>query len=156
MNLNNDALDQLLPLQSGSHTDVRRIEIDIPMRYAECRFVLADGRQVRLKDRRQLLGWTMGSERRRFFFCAGDQLIRLRTNAARRRQVREAQRWDEFDAVRALSDADRSVSDLGKTIHKVVAPDGHLLFIAPLPATIEAYNAPHALAEPQLTPALAT
>ena len=131
MTLDHQDLDQLLPLESGSHGAIVGLDIDIPMRYAECVVELADGRRTRLKDRRQLLGWTLGAERRSYYFRVGDRVIVLKTNTARRHPIRQIDCWEAFSACRALSSADLRVSELGKTVHKIVAPDGSLLFIAP-------------------------
>ena len=55
----------------------------------------------------------------------------LKTNTARRHQIRQIECWNAFSACRALSNTDHRVSELGKSVHKIVAPDGSLLFIAP-------------------------
>ena len=131
MTLDHADLDQLLPLESGDHGAILGLDIDIPMRYAECVVKLADGSRTRLKDRNQLLGWTLGSERRSYYFRAGDRIVVLKTNAARRQQIRQIECWDAFSACRALSGTDLRVSELGKSVHKIVTRDGSLLFIAP-------------------------
>lgn len=152
-------LNRLIPLDDGCHSDVVRLEINIPFRFAECHFLLRDGTRTGLRNRRQLLGWTMGSARREYYFEANEQLVRLRTNTARQQQLRDVALYDGFAACRALSDADRRVTDLGRTVHKVVAPDGHLLFIAPELARVsdsaaELLNT--TLTAPATAPALAT
>lgn len=131
MTLDHEDLDQLLPLESGNHGAVVGLDIDIPMRYAECVVNLADGRRTRLKHRSQLLGWTLDAERRGYYFRAGDRVILLKTNTARRHQIRQIECWKSFSACRALSGTDLRVSELGRSVHKIVAPDGSLLFIAP-------------------------
>jgi hypothetical protein len=50
-------LDQLVPLQGASHSDVIDYSVTVPMRNAELSARLADGRTTRLIDSRQFLGW---------------------------------------------------------------------------------------------------
>ena len=50
-------LDQLVPLQGASHRDVVDYAVTVPMRNAELRARLANGRTTRLIDSRQFLGW---------------------------------------------------------------------------------------------------
>jgi hypothetical protein len=50
-------LDQLVPLQGASHSDVIDYSVTVPMRNAVLSARLADGRTTRLIDSRQFLGW---------------------------------------------------------------------------------------------------
>lgn len=82
-------LDQLLPLAGASHADVVRYAVDIPMRYAECFATLADGRSVRLRDARQLLGRTGDECDCMLLFATGNRYLLLSA---------ETGRVDELDA----------------------------------------------------------
>lgn len=123
-------LDRLIPLANGSHADVVSYGIDIPMRYAECYAVLADGTVTRFRYRAQLLGWSGSAQRRSIYFKADDCAIRIRTNAGRRRQIRSIDTWPEFVAIEALSGTDPQVRELEGPLHEVVARDGKLLFVS--------------------------
>lgn len=78
-----DFLDRAIPLESASHADVVEYSVDIPMRYAECFARLADGQIVRLKDRRQFVGWSGWSGARSFLFNNGRQRIEIQVEARR-------------------------------------------------------------------------
>ena len=51
-------LDTLIPLRDASHADVVEYRVEIPMRYAECNAILADGRKVKFVAPRKFLGWS--------------------------------------------------------------------------------------------------
>ena len=51
-------LDAALPLRTGSHRDVVKYCVDIPMRFAECFAILKDGRRVPLANKRSFVAWT--------------------------------------------------------------------------------------------------
>ena len=51
-----DILDNLIPLRDASHAEVVRYHVDIPMRYADCFAVLADGRRVAFRYKRRFIG----------------------------------------------------------------------------------------------------
>ncbi|MEE8426536.1 MAG: hypothetical protein V3S15_04565 [Woeseiaceae bacterium] len=78
-----DFLDRVIPLEGASHADAVEYSVDIPMRYAECFARLADGRIVRLKDRRQFVGWSGWSGARSFLFSNGCQRIEIQVEAMR-------------------------------------------------------------------------
>jgi hypothetical protein len=101
-------LDQAVPLKGASHADVVSYSFDIPMRYAECYAVLADGQKVRLKNARQFMGWS-GPE--------GERTLLFRNNG--RRIVIDA-RARHQESVN---------SDRRNGVHKFVARDGSLLFM---------------------------
>ncbi len=61
-------LDSLIPLRHASHADVVEYRIEIPMRYAECCAVLADGTTARFVDPRKFLGWSSHDPRRSLLF----------------------------------------------------------------------------------------
>jgi hypothetical protein len=46
-------LDELIPLRRGSHADVVEYRVEIPMRYAECHAILADGSRVAFRNPRR-------------------------------------------------------------------------------------------------------
>ena len=101
-------LDEAVPLKGASHADVVSYSVDIPMRYAECYAVLADGQKVRLKNARQFMGWS-GPE--------GERTLLFRNNG--RRIV--------IDAGARHHEAERSGRLNG--VRKFTARDGSLLFM---------------------------
>lgn len=137
MELTTRTLDRLIPLAAGSHADVVRYGIDIPMRYAECYAELADGSVTRLRHRGQLLGWSGPAHRLRLWLKAGDRAIRIRTNARRRRYVRSVEAWSGYTAVAALSPADARVRAMAGTPSELVARDGRLLYLTTAAAAEE-------------------
>jgi len=64
-----DFLDRTIPLDGASHADVVSYSVEIPTRYAECYCLLADGRKVRLADRRKFIGWSGHGAARSLLFC---------------------------------------------------------------------------------------
>ena len=76
---NIDYLDRYVPLCGVSHADVVNYSVDIPLRYAECRAELDDGRIARLADKRQFLGWSGHEPHPALLFACGHQWIALRT-----------------------------------------------------------------------------
>jgi hypothetical protein len=65
-------LDSLIPLRGASHADVVEYRVEIPMRYAECHAILADGRKVRFVNPRKFLGWSSHEARRSLLFSHDD------------------------------------------------------------------------------------
>ncbi len=63
-------LDAALPLRTGSHGDVVRYCVDIPMRFAECFAILKDGRKVPLANKRSFIAWTGHAPRCEMLFEA--------------------------------------------------------------------------------------
>jgi malate synthase len=51
-------LDEVIPLDGASHTDVVNYSVEIPVRYAECFALLSDGRKVGLAEPRRFVGWS--------------------------------------------------------------------------------------------------
>ncbi|MDJ0917017.1 MAG: hypothetical protein QNJ05_04575 [Woeseiaceae bacterium] len=149
-------LDRLIPLTEGSHADVTGLAVDIPLRYAECLVMLADGRTARLKSRNQFLGWTFAKEHNALYFRCGSEVIRIETDRKRHNCVSRIDAWPEYSACRALSAADPKVTRLGKTVHKIVAPDGNLLFLAPEREATEALRIGTPRQQPAHTPASIT
>lgn len=127
-------LDEQIPLESASYRDVLQMEVDIPTRYAECLATLADGRRMRLRRPQQLLGRSVSGDRASFYFtCRRGQIIRLRTDSAFRRQIRGMDYWSNVAFCRAYSSTDERVQQLGSDVHRIIAIDGSLLFLAPEP-----------------------
>jgi len=62
-------LDQAIPLSGASHADVVSYSVAIPMRYAECFGVLADGRKVGFADKRKFIGWSGYGDDQSLLFC---------------------------------------------------------------------------------------
>lgn len=61
-------LDEAIPLQGASHSDVVEYVVEIPMRYAECFAQLADGSKVALQNPRQFVGWSRHDRTRSLLF----------------------------------------------------------------------------------------
>lgn len=61
-------LDEAIPLQGASHADAVEYLVEIPMRYAECFALLADGRKVALRNPRQFVGWSSHARDRSLLF----------------------------------------------------------------------------------------
>jgi len=100
-------LDQAVPLKGASHADVVSYAVDIPMRYAECYAVLANGNRVRLQNARQFMGWSGPEGERTLLFRNNGRRIVIDTCPER-----ESRRSGHLDGVR-----------------KFIARDGGLLFM---------------------------
>lgn len=74
------SLDALIPLRGASHADVVGYTVEVPMRYAECLAILADGRKVALLDRRQFKGWTDSGSKRTLLFEKADLHLELQVD----------------------------------------------------------------------------
>ena len=61
-------LDELIPLQDASHTEVVEYSVEIPLRNAECYALLQDGRKVRFQDPRKFVGWSSHNPSRTLLF----------------------------------------------------------------------------------------
>lgn len=75
-----DFLDRAIPLAGASHADVVKYSVEIPMRYAECYALLADGRKVKLAERRKFVGWTGYGEDRSLLFRNNGLHIEIQTD----------------------------------------------------------------------------
>ena len=73
-------LDQVIPLKGASHADVVSYSVEVPMRYAECFATLADGRKVRLADKRRFIGWSGDDANRTLLFRKNLLHIELHTD----------------------------------------------------------------------------
>lgn len=63
-------LDAAVPLKCGSHADVVRYIVDVPMRYAECFAVLRNGQTVPLANKRSFMAWSGREARHSLMFEA--------------------------------------------------------------------------------------
>jgi hypothetical protein len=61
-------LDEAIPLQGASHTDVLEYVVESPIRYAECCALLSDGRKVGLQDPCKFVGWSRNGRNRSLLF----------------------------------------------------------------------------------------
>ena len=69
-------LDQLVPLHEASHTEVVDYQVSIPMRYAELRARLANGKTARLQNAAQFLGWLgYGANPTLLFACDKQRVV---------------------------------------------------------------------------------
>ena len=75
-------LDELIPLRGASHTEVVNYLVSIPMRYAEVRARLANGRTARLADAKQFLGWRGYGANPTLLFGCGDRRVVVETGAS--------------------------------------------------------------------------
>jgi hypothetical protein len=70
-------LDNLIPLRHASHAEVVEYRVEIPMRYAECYALLADGRKAQFMDSRKFLGWSSHDARRSLLFRNNDVTLEV-------------------------------------------------------------------------------
>lgn len=68
-------LDNLVPLDGASHSDVIDYCVAVPMRYAEVQARLADGSTARLANSRQFIGWTGYGTNPTLLFDCGDRNV---------------------------------------------------------------------------------
>ena len=116
-------LDELIPLRGASHADVVEYLVEIPMRYAECHALLADGRKVRLVDSRKFLGWSSHDSRRSLLFHNNDITLEVEVD-------NEAAQKDK-STVRSIN-LQAAIRNGASRVKKFIGIDGGLLI---LPAT---------------------
>ena len=116
-------LDDLIPLRGASHADVVEYLVEIPMRYAECCALLADGRKVRLVDSRKFLGWSSHDSRRSLLFHNNDITLEVEVD-------NEAAQKDK-STVRSIN-LQAAIRNGASRVKKFIGIDGGLLI---LPAT---------------------
>ena len=68
-------LDKIAPLHRASHSDVVDYSVTIPLRYAELRARLVNGKTARLINPRQFLGWLGYGQNPTLLFGCGDQRV---------------------------------------------------------------------------------
>ena len=79
--LNAQYLDKLIPLIGASHTEVVNYLVSVPMRYAEVRARLANGRTARLADAKQFLGWRGYGANPTLLFGCGERRVIVETGS---------------------------------------------------------------------------
>ncbi len=113
-------LDNLIPLHNASHVDVVEYRVDIPMRYAECYAVLADGTTARFADPRKFLGWSSRDVRRSLLFRNNDVTLEVEVdNRATERKC---------STVRSIN-LQAAVRKGANRIKKFIGIDGDLLIL---------------------------
>ncbi len=116
-------LDELIPLRDASHADVVEYRVEVPMRYAECCAIMADGSKARFVDAHKFLGWSSFDTRRSLLFRSNDVTLEIEVdNAAAER---------ERSTVRSISLQD-ALREGASSLKKFIGIDGDLLV---LPAT---------------------
>ncbi len=70
-------LDEVIPLDGASHTDVVKYSVEIPVRHAECFALLSDGRKVGLAEPRRFVGWSGYDAERSLLFRNNGSHIEL-------------------------------------------------------------------------------
>ena len=113
-------LDNLIPLRGASHADVVAYRIDIPVRYAECYAVLADGRKVRFTSPRKFLGWSSRDVRRSLLFRNNNITLEVEVDN------RAAEK--ERSTVRSIS-LQAAVRQGANRLKKFIGIDGDLLIL---------------------------
>jgi len=113
-------LDNLIPLRHASHADVVEYRVEIPMRYAECHAVLADGSQVRFMEPRKFLGWSSHDARRSLLFRNNDVTLEVEVDN------RAAEK--EHSTVRSIN-LQAAVRQGANRIKKFIGIDGDQLIL---------------------------
>ena len=116
-------LDSLVPLRGASHADVVEYRVEIPMRYAECVAVLADGRKVPFIDPRKFLGWSSHDARRSLLFHNNDITLEVEVDNGAAEQLRSTVRSINLQA---------ALRQGANRLKKFIGIDGGLIM---LPAT---------------------
>ena len=120
--LNNAAriLNELAPLQGADHFDVVEYRVEIPMRYAECFAVLADGRKVGCAEPQKCLGWSGHANRRALLFRNNDSTLEIEIdNCAAER---------ECSTVRSVN-LQAAIRNGAERVKKFIGIDGELLLL---------------------------
>ncbi len=116
-------LDNLIPLRNASHADVVEYRVEVPMRYAECYAIMADGSEARFVDARTFLGWSSHDARRSLLFRNDDVTLEVEVdNGAFERQC---------STVRSIN-VQAALRQGASSLKKFIGIDGDLLT---LPAT---------------------
>ena len=113
-------LDNLIPLRGASHADVVEYRIEIPMRYAECHAVMADGSKVRFVNPRKFLGWSSHDARRSLLFRNNDITLEVEID---NRAVEK-----EHSTVRSIN-LQAAVREGANRLKKFIGIDGDLLIL---------------------------
>jgi len=75
-----DFLDLAIPLESGSHADVRAYSIDTSSDIATCMVTLADGSSSGFRDASRFVGYAGDDDRRSYLFRNNELHIEIQTN----------------------------------------------------------------------------
>jgi hypothetical protein len=116
-------LDNLIPLRQGSHADVVEYRVEIPMRYAECVAVLADGSTVRFMNPRKFLGWSSHEARRSLLFRNNDITLEV--------EVDNCAAEKKNSTVRSIN-LQAAMREGANRIKKFIGIDGDLLILPAL------------------------
>ena len=118
-------LDEAIPLKGASHADVLEYSVEIPMRYAECFALLADGRKVGLQDPRKFKGWSQHSPNRSLLFRSNGKHFEV--------AVEERLRGKAPGCIREVYLEARS-ERRSSLARKFIGVDGDLVILPVLPA----------------------
>ena len=113
-------LNELVPLRGASHADVVEYRVEIPMRYAECFAILADGRKVEFADPRRFLGWSSHDARRSLLFRANDLTLEVEVDSLAAKRERSTVRSINLQA---------AVREQAMRVKKFIGIDGALLLL---------------------------
>ncbi|MGI9262352.1 MAG: hypothetical protein ACR2QR_09975, partial [Woeseiaceae bacterium] len=81
-------LDDTIPLRDGaSHADVLEYVVQIPLRYAECFALMADGRKVGLRNPRKFVGWSQHDPNRSLLFRSNGKHFEVAVESGLRGQA---------------------------------------------------------------------
>ena len=116
-------LDSLIPLRGASHAEVVEYRVEIPMRYAECCAILADGRKVKFVEPRKFLGWSSHDSRRSLLFRNNDITLEVEVDNL------AAQR--ECSTVRSIN-LQAALRQGANRLKKFIGIDGDLLMLPAL------------------------
>jgi len=117
-------LDTLIPLRGASHADVVEYRVEIPMRYAECHAILADGRVAKFVAPRKFLGWSSHDARRSLLFRVNDITLEVEVdNLAIERNKRSTVRSINLQA---------ALRQGASRLKKFIGIDGDLLILPAL------------------------
>jgi len=116
-------LDELVPLVGVSHTDVVEYRVEIPMRYAECFAVLADGRRVAFRDPSKFLGWSSHEPRRSLLFRNNDLTLEVEVDSLAIHRERSTVRSINLQAALRAS---------ANRVKKFIGIDGELILLPAL------------------------
>ena len=113
-------LDEVIPLDGASHTDVVRYSVEIPVRYAECFALLSDGRKVGLAEPRRFVGWSGNDPDKSLLFRNNGSHIELGVEGPVNGQ-------DSFN-IRNLVVEDATARH-SRTEKRFIGVDGHLILL---------------------------
>ena len=113
-------LDTLIPLRDASHADVVEYRVEIPMRYAECNAILADGRKVKFVAPRKFLGWSSHDARRSLLFRNNDITLEVEVDTLAVERERSTVRSINLQA---------ALREGASRLKKFIGIDGDLLIL---------------------------